>query len=58
MVRQAAQAELAVHTEADSRQRKEAAARARKQLADAEQFFGVKEGFRPVTYGETGTAAS
>jgi hypothetical protein len=58
VVRQAAQAELAVHTDADSRQRKEAATRARKQLADAERFFGVKEGFQPVTHDETGTAAS
>jgi hypothetical protein len=58
VVRQAAQAELTVHTDADTRLRKEAAARARKQLADAEQFFGVKDGFQPVTYDATGTAAS
>jgi len=58
VVRQAAQAELTVHTDADTRLRKEAAARARKQLADAEQFFGVKEGFQPVTYDASGTAAS
>jgi hypothetical protein len=58
VVRQAAQAELAVHSDADTQLRKEAAARARKQLADAEQFFGVKDGFQPVTYDETGSAAS
>ena len=57
VVRQAAQAELAVHFDADTRLRKEAAARARKQLADAEQFFGVKDGFQPVKYGETGSAS-
>ena len=57
VVRQAAQAELAVHSDADTQLRKEAAARARKQLADAEQFFGVKDGFQPVTYDETGSAA-
>ena len=49
VVRQAAQAELAVHSDTDTRLRKEAAARARKQLADAEQFFGVKEGFQVVS---------
>lgn len=57
VVRQAAQAELAVHSDADTRLRKEAAARARKQLADAEQFFGVKDGFQPVKYDDTGSAA-
>jgi hypothetical protein len=58
VVRQAAQAELAVHSDADTRLRKEAAARARKQLADAEQFFGVKDGFQPVKYNDTGSAVS
>jgi len=57
VVRQAAQAELTVHSDADTRLRTEAAARARKQLADPEQFFGVKDGFQPVTYDETGSAA-
>lgn len=42
VVRQAADAELSVHSEADSRMRKEAADRARRQLADAEQLFGSK----------------
>ena len=44
VVRQAAQAELAVHQQADSRLRKEAGARARRQLADAEQLFGTSAG--------------
>jgi hypothetical protein len=47
VVRQAADAELSVHANADSRMRKEAADRARRQLADAEQFFGTK--LQPVT---------
>jgi hypothetical protein len=42
VVRQAADAELSVHSEADSRMRKEAADRARRQLADAERLFGSK----------------
>ena len=42
VVRQAADAELSVHAEADSRMRKEVADRARRQLADAEQFFGAR----------------
>ncbi|MGH3249695.1 MAG: hypothetical protein ACRDOI_26305, partial [Trebonia sp.] len=46
-VRRAADAELSVHADADSRIRKEAADRARRQLAGAEQFFGTK--FHPVT---------
>jgi hypothetical protein len=54
VVRQAADAELSVHADADSRMRKEAADRARKQLGDAEQLFGAK--LRPVT-DETGTDA-
>lgn len=44
VVRQAAQAELAVHSEADTRLRREAADRARKQLQDAEQLFGAAIG--------------
>jgi hypothetical protein len=54
VVRQAADAELSVHADADSRMRKEAADRARRQLGDAEQLFGAK--LRPVT-DETGTDA-
>ena len=42
VVRQAADAELSVHVNADSRMRREAANRARKQLADAEQLFGTR----------------
>jgi hypothetical protein len=42
VVRRAADAELSVHADADSRMRKEAAGRARKQLADAEQLFGTR----------------
>jgi hypothetical protein len=47
VVRQAADAELAVHADADSRMRREAADRAKRQLADAEQLFGAK--LQPVT---------
>lgn len=54
VVRQAADAELSVHSDADSRMRREAADRARRQLADAEQFFGAR--LQPVS-GETGTDA-
>ncbi len=42
VVRQAADAELSVHASADSRMRREAADRARRQLADAEQLFGAR----------------
>jgi hypothetical protein len=42
VVRQAADAELTVHADADSRMRREAADRARRQLASAEQLFGAK----------------
>ena len=42
VVRRAADAELAVQADADARMRKEAADRARRQLANAEQFFGTK----------------
>jgi hypothetical protein len=42
VVREAADAELSVHASADSRMRREAADRARRQLADAEQLFGAK----------------
>jgi hypothetical protein len=41
-VRAAAQAELTVHQDADSETRQDAADRGRKQLTDAEQFFGTK----------------
>ena len=54
VVRQAADAELSVHANADSRMRKEAADRARRQLADAEQLFGTR--LPPVT-DETGAGA-
>lgn len=54
VVRQAADAELSVHSDADSRMRKEAADRGRRQLADAEQLFGTR--LQPVA-DETGTDA-
>jgi hypothetical protein len=54
VVRLAADAELSVHSDADSRMRKEAADRGRRQLADAEQLFGTR--LQPVA-GETGTDA-
>ena len=54
VVRQAADAELSVHADADSRMRKEAADRARRQLGDAEQLFGTR--LQPVT-DETGADA-
>jgi hypothetical protein len=41
-VRSAAEAELAVHIDADTRTRHEAAERARRQLSDVEQLFGTK----------------
>ncbi|HEX6451080.1 MAG TPA: hypothetical protein VF060_16640 [Trebonia sp.] len=40
-VKAAAEAELSVHRDADSKTRQEAARRARRQLGDAEQLFGV-----------------
>jgi hypothetical protein len=52
VVRRAADAELSVHSDADSRMRKEAADRGRRQLADAEQLFGTR--LQPVA-DETGT---
>ena len=42
VVRSAAEAELAVHMDADTRTRRAAAERARRQLSDAEQLFGTK----------------
>jgi hypothetical protein len=48
VVRQAAQAELAVHEDADTRLRKEAADRAKKQLPDAERLFGATVGSIPA----------
>jgi hypothetical protein len=53
VVRRAAEAELSVHADADTGMRKEAAERARRQLGDAEQFFGTK--FQHAT-DETGDA--
>jgi hypothetical protein len=47
VVRQAADAELSVHASADSRTRREAADRARRQLAAAEQLFGAR--LQPAT---------
>jgi hypothetical protein len=41
-IRSAAEAELAVHIDADTRTRREVAERARRQLGDAEQLFGTK----------------
>lgn len=41
-VREAAEAELAVHEDADARMRRHAAIRARQQLTDAEQLFGTR----------------
>jgi hypothetical protein len=54
VVRRAADAELSVHSDADSRMRKEAADRGRRQLADAEQLFGTR--LQPVA-DATGTDA-
>jgi hypothetical protein len=54
VVRMAADAELSVHADADSRMRRQAADRARGQLPDAEQFFGAR--LQPVT-DETGADA-
>ncbi len=42
VVARAAQAELEVHRDADAKHRRAAAARARKQLSDAEQLFGSR----------------
>jgi hypothetical protein len=46
-VRQAAEAELRVHRDEDTRTRREAASRARRQLTDAEQLFGSRS-LRPA----------
>jgi hypothetical protein len=46
-VRQAAEAELSVHQDADTRTRREAAKRARQQLTDPEQLFGSRS-FQPT----------
>jgi hypothetical protein len=54
VVRQAAEAELSVHAASDSRMRREAADRARGQLADAEQLFGSR--LQPAA-GESGLSA-
>ena len=41
-IRSAAEAELAVHADADARTRREAAERARRQLSDVEQLYGSR----------------
>ena len=46
-VTEAAEAELAVHKDADTRTRRDAAIRAREQLTDAEQLFGTRS-FQPA----------
>lgn len=46
-VKQAAEAELGVHKDADTRTRRGAAERARSQLTDAEQLFGTRS-FQPA----------
>jgi hypothetical protein len=51
-VREAAESELAVHEEADTRTRHDAAQRARRQLTDAEQLFGTRS-FQPAADGAT-----
>jgi hypothetical protein len=51
-VRAAAEAELTVHQDADARTRLDAADRARKQLTDAQQFFGTKALSPPPAPGE------
>ena len=51
-VRRAAGAELGVHMDADTRTRREAASRARRQLTDVEQLFGSRSFQQPI-----GTAA-
>jgi hypothetical protein len=50
-VRQAAEAELRVHRDDDTRTRREAASRARQQLTDAEQLFGSRS-LRPAAADE------
>jgi ribosomal protein L12E/L44/L45/RPP1/RPP2 len=55
-VRQAAEAELRVHRDEDTRIRREAASRARRQLSDAEQLFGSRSLRRAGTAG-AGSAA-
>ena len=55
VVRQAAEAELAVHGEVDARIRKDAADRAMRQLSDAEKLFGTKLGGEQIH--ETGATA-
>ncbi len=46
-VREAAEAELTVHEDADTRTRRDAALRARQQLTNAEQLFGTRS-FQPA----------
>ena len=56
-VKAAAEAELSVHRDADSKTRQEAARRARRQLGDAEQLFGVVLAGAKDRAGSTGTGA-
>jgi hypothetical protein len=58
-VKAAARAELGVHKDRDTAVRKEAAARARKQLGDAEQLFGMPKSVtdRPAGAGQDGSGA-
>jgi len=56
-VKAAAEAELSVHRDADSKTRQEAARRARRQLGDAEQLFGVVLAGSKGRAGSAGTGA-
>jgi hypothetical protein len=56
-VKAAAEAELSVHRDADSKTRQEAARRARRQLGDAEQLFGVVLAGAKGRAGSAGTGA-
>jgi hypothetical protein len=56
-VKAAAEAELSVHRDADSKTRQEAARRARRQLGDAEQLFGAVLAGAKGRAGSAGTGA-
>jgi hypothetical protein len=56
-VKAAAEAELSVHRDADSKTRQEAARQARRQLGDAEQLFGVVLAGAKGRAGSAGTGA-
>jgi hypothetical protein len=56
-VKAAAEAELSVHRDGDSKTRQEAARRARRQLGDAEQLFGVVLAGSKGRAGSAGTGA-